>query len=187
MIQVLGVGLLLTIPASGRIPGQIHFFEALIAFGVGSSFAILLVLNPHCIERQYIGKFVPHSTITFLNLCRSNIRSYIPATASGAIVQFRMTGSTLGLAAVTTALNNHLSDRLPKILNDTQLDSVLSSTSAISSLEQPLRSQVQEVFGQGYDLQLKILIGFTAAQFLTLLLIWNWKGPQLGIHKGGGH
>ncbi|KAF7880499.1 uncharacterized protein EAF02_007345 [Botrytis sinoallii] len=117
-IQVLGVGLLLTAPASGIVPGQIHFFETLIAFGVGSSFAILLVLNPHCIERQYI------------------------ATASGAVVQFRMTGSTLGLASVTTALNNHLSGHLPKILNDTQLKSVLSSTSAISSLEEPLKAQV---------------------------------------------
>ncbi|KAF7940150.1 uncharacterized protein EAE98_000277 [Botrytis deweyae] len=162
-IQVLGVGLLLTAPASGIVPGQIHFFEALIAFGVGSSFAILLILNPHCIERQYI------------------------ATASGAVVQFRMTGSTLGLASVTTALNNHLSGHLPKILNDTQLKSVLSSTSAISSLEEPLKAQVQEVFGQGYDLQLKILIGFTAAQFLTLLLIWNWKRPQMSIHKTEGH
>ncbi|EDN96242.1 hypothetical protein SS1G_01167 [Sclerotinia sclerotiorum 1980 UF-70] len=99
--QVLGVGLLLTIPASGKIPGQIHFFEVLIALRVGSSFAILLVLNPHCIERQYI------------------------ATASGAIVQFRMTGSTLGLASVTTVPNNHLSKHLHKILNVTQLNSVL--------------------------------------------------------------
>ncbi|TGO07791.1 hypothetical protein BTUL_0247g00040 [Botrytis tulipae] len=46
-----------------------------------------------------------------------------------------MTGSTLGLASVTTALNKNLSGRLPKILNDTQLKSVLSSTSAISTSE----------------------------------------------------
>lgn len=112
---------------------------------------------------------------------------YVLAIASGAVVQFRMIGSTLGLASVTTALNNHLSDHLPKILNDTQLESVLSSTSVISSLEEPLKAQVQEVFGQGYDLQLKILIGFTAAQFLTLLLNWNWKKSQMSIHKSEGH
>ncbi|TGO32563.1 hypothetical protein BHYA_0306g00060 [Botrytis hyacinthi] len=122
-IQVLGVGLLLTVPASGIVLGQIHFFEALIAFGIGSSFAIPLVLNPHCIERQYI------------------------ATVSGAVIQFPMTGSTLGLASVTTALNNHLSGRLPKILDNTQLKSVLSSTAAISSLEEPFKAHVQEVSG----------------------------------------
>lgn len=98
-----------------------------------------------------------------------------------------MTGRTLGLASETTALNNHLSDHLPKILIDTQLNSVLSSASAISSLEKPLRNQVQEIFGQGYKLQLEILIDFTAAQFLTLLLVWKWKRSQLGIHKGEGH
>ena len=39
-MQVLGVGLLLTIPASGNTPGPLHLLEAHIAFGVGSTYGV---------------------------------------------------------------------------------------------------------------------------------------------------
>ncbi|PQE29886.1 major facilitator superfamily transporter protein [Rutstroemia sp. NJR-2017a WRK4] len=156
-LQTLGVSLMQTIPVSGQVPGQLHFFEVMIAFGVGGSFALLIVLNPLCIEPKYI------------------------ATASGAVVQFRMTGCTLGLAAVTTALNNYLSSHLPDVLTPAQLKNVLQSTSVISNLPPELRTQVQTIFGRGYNLQLQILIGFTSAQFFAICLIWN--KPQLGIKK----
>lgn len=55
VLQVLGVGLLRSVPESGNIPGQLYFFEALTAFGVGGSFSILILMNPHCIEPKYIG------------------------------------------------------------------------------------------------------------------------------------
>ncbi|PQE22686.1 major facilitator superfamily transporter protein [Rutstroemia sp. NJR-2017a BVV2] len=138
-LQTLGVN---------HIPGQLHFFEVMVTFGVDGSFALLIVLNPLCIESKYT------------------------AIASGAVVQFRMTGCTLGLAAVTTALNNYLSSHLPDVLTPAQLKDVLQSTSAISSLSPELKFR-------GYNLQLPILIGFTAAQFFALCLIWN--KPQLGI------
>lgn len=39
-MQVLGVGLLLTIPASRNTPRPLHLLEAHIAFGVGSTYGV---------------------------------------------------------------------------------------------------------------------------------------------------
>jgi hypothetical protein len=59
ILQNVGPGLMLTIPATGAIPGQIYFFEMLVAIGVGGNFALLVVLNPHAIEKKYMGKLRP--------------------------------------------------------------------------------------------------------------------------------
>jgi hypothetical protein len=90
-----------------------------------------------------------------------------------------MTGCTLELAAVTTALNNYLSSHLADILPPAELKDILQSTYVIYSLPPELRMQVQTIFGGVYGLQLQILIEFTAAQFFAMCLIWN--EPQLGI------
>jgi hypothetical protein len=48
---------MLTLPTTGSIPGQIYFFETLVAIGVGGNFGVLIVMNPHAIEKKYMGKF----------------------------------------------------------------------------------------------------------------------------------
>lgn len=90
-------------------------------------------------------------------------------------------GCTLRLAAVTTVLNNYLSSHLPEVLTPAQIKDVLQSTSEIANLPPEKRGQVQAIFGKAYNLQLLILIGFTAAQFFVIMLIW--RKPQLSIHK----
>jgi hypothetical protein len=56
-LQTLDVSLMQTISVSGQVPGQLHFFEVMVAFGVGGSFALLIVLNSLCIEPKYIGTY----------------------------------------------------------------------------------------------------------------------------------
>ena len=57
-LQVLGLALMLTLPATGPVTAPLYIYEVLIALGVGTSFGILVLTNPYTIEPQYIGTFL---------------------------------------------------------------------------------------------------------------------------------
>ena len=172
-LQIIGLALLLTIPIADLAPPPQYVYEVILALGVGISFGITLVANPHSVESQYIG------TSTISNLWELMLISHL-ATASGAMMQFRMTGATIGLAIVTSALNGYLISQLSAILPESQVNDILRSVSTSSSFPSAMQDEIREAFGQGYSLQIKILLGFAAAQIPTVLMMW--KRPQLKIH-----
>ena len=89
-------------------------------------------------------------------------------------------GSVIGVAIVTCILNTYMERRLSKILTPTQLDAVLQSSSEVSALPEELRHVVQLLFAEAYNLQMKVLIGFSAAQIPAALLMWQKKNIILG-------
>jgi hypothetical protein len=54
---------MLSIRSIGDMPGQVYYFQVLIAVGVGGNFAVLLVMNPHAVEKKYMGKTNPHRAV----------------------------------------------------------------------------------------------------------------------------
>lgn len=91
----------------------------------------------------------------------------------GAITQFRIMGGAIGLAIATNVLDSSIKRHLLTVVSSQQLDGILQSPQSISTLDRGLQSTVRMIFGNGYNVQMKIMIGFGAAQVLASLLIWG--------------
>lgn len=101
------------------------------------------------------------------------------AVATGATIQFRMLGGAIGLAIADSIMNNYLTTNLSHILTPTQLESLLQSTNTLATFPNQLRATVGDVFVEGYNLQMKVITGLAAAQFLTIAAMWRRKGGQI--------
>ena len=91
----------------------------------------------------------------------------------GAVVQFRIMGGAVGLAIVTTTLNSYMSSHLSVLIPMQQLQAVLRSVDAINKLSPTLQSHIRAALGYCYNLQMRVMIGFGAAQIPASLLFWG--------------
>lgn len=55
MLQVLGTGLLYSIPITAHIPASFYVYEVLAGMGVGLGLAMLLNITPFIVEKQLLG------------------------------------------------------------------------------------------------------------------------------------
>ncbi|KAJ4296422.1 hypothetical protein N0V90_006467 [Kalmusia sp. IMI 367209] len=135
------------------VPSAIYGYQVLTGLGIGIMFGLCLVLPPAVIENKDLA------------LC------------AGAVLQFRVFGGALGLAIASTVWNNYAATRLRHLLPPDQLSLVMKSTAAVSLLPETTRHQVTEVLVRSYNQRMRVLIGFTAAQFIALAMLW--KRPQV--------
>ena len=91
----------------------------------------------------------------------------------GAITQFRALGGVVGLAIATNVLNNHVRSGLSAILSQQQLDALLQTSAAIEMLPDALRAAVRSVYAEGYNLQMKVMAGFGAAQIVAVVTMYE--------------
>ena len=103
------------------------------------------------------------------------------AVVQGAIAQFRYMGAALGVAIMTCVLNSYVSSHLSPLLSSNQINAVLQSITTIEALPAELQLPVRLVFGQAYNLQIRILMGFSIAQFAATLLLWRKKQFIIGV------
>jgi len=97
----------------------------------------------------------------------------ILAVALGGVTQFRVLGGAVGVSVATNLLNNHVNIALSSIFTRDQVAIILHSTDSIARFDAQLQSSVRMIFAAGYKLQLGAVLGFTAAQFLGILLMWE--------------
>lgn len=93
----------------------------------------------------------------------------------GALYQFRALGGAVGLAAVAGVTNAYIRSHLTKQVSEDTLNAILKNASSISTLPERLQNEVRSLFSVAYNTQMKIVIGFSAAQFLFTLLILKRK------------
>jgi len=88
-----------------------------------------------------------------------------------AVTQIRVLGGTIGLAACSAVLINHIKAQASKFLKPDQIDLILLSSSIIKLL--PLQEQIQTrmVFASGYSEQMRITLYFSIAAMFSLLLL----------------
>lgn len=65
--------------------------------------------------------------------------------------------------------------KLLRLLLPAQVDALLESTSILASFSEATQLAVRSSLGEGYNLQMTILIGFAAAQLPATLLMWTKK------------
>lgn len=91
------------------------------------------------------------------------------------MIQFRNMGGVIGLAIVTTVINSYVRNHLAGVLQPEQIDALLQTTDAFATLPPAVMKTVKSIFAKGYNLQLQIMIGFSAAQISVTFLMWQKK------------
>lgn len=95
----------------------------------------------------------------------------------GSVAQYRILGSAIGLAIVTAAFNSLVRGKLEDFLPSGQVDNLLQSPASVKLLSENLQGSILAAFGEGYNLQLKILAGLAATQIPSAL--WIWQKTQI--------
>jgi hypothetical protein len=64
---------------------------------------------------------------------------------------------------------------MEEILAPEQINALLESTEVLRAFPEATQSAVRAVFGQGYNLQLKVMIGFAVAHIPATMMMWKRK------------
>jgi hypothetical protein len=91
----------------------------------------------------------------------------------GSVAQFRVMGGAIGLAIVTTIFNGYIRTQLRDILSSEQVEAIVQYPASIASLSPEIQQIVRATFGNGYNLQAKVLSGLAAGQIPATLLMWQ--------------
>ncbi|KAI0109798.1 drug resistance transporter EmrB/QacA subfamily [Daldinia grandis] len=148
-MQLLGIGLASSVQfKSGN---AMYGYEVIMGFGFGMGLVSLLIYTPMVVSRSDM------------------------AVAMGAITQIRVLGGTIGLAISSTVLNNHLSSALPALLNPADIKQILDSVQYINALPDASRDAVRQIFADGFNSQLRVMMYFSAAVWVFAVTLWERK------------
>ncbi|KAL9097924.1 MAG: hypothetical protein Q9165_000250 [Trypethelium subeluteriae] len=125
--------------------------EAITGLGVGLGIGVVTLMTPFVIEKRDLS------------------------VATAAIVQLRFLGGATALAILTAVGNTWLRNALQGVLTPDQLTTIFRTPEIISSFPADPRDIVRGAFVKIFDLEMRILIGFSAAEFLFTLLMWQKK------------
>lgn len=100
-------------------------------------------------------------------------RNADPAVGTAATVQFRFLGGAVAVSIATAVGNSWIKDRLLGSVTLPQILAIFRSTNAINTLPASLQTVVREHFAESFNLQMRIVLGFTVASVITTLLIWQ--------------
>ena len=84
-------------------------------------------------------------------------------------------GAAIGLAVVTSVLDGFVRSRLSVFLSAEQVGALLQTSTVMNTFTSEQQEKIRAIFGQGYNIQMRILIGLAAAQLPSSLLMWQKK------------
>ncbi|TVY80405.1 MFS thioclapurine efflux transporter tcpA [Lachnellula suecica] len=151
VMQIIGFSLISTLPTTAHTRAAEYGYQIIAGFGVGINISLLIMMTPFCVEARD------------------------KSVALGSVTQFRIMGGLIGLAVVSAVSRNTVSSDLKRFLTEDQIKLILQSTGSINLFTPSLQQEIRNVFANGYNLQFKILLGFSAAQIPSSLLMWQKK------------
>lgn len=186
-IHTVGVGLLSTVATSKGFHVTDIVYEVIAGAGIGLTMGILILSIPYIVEDRDIGR-PPTEQLADNNLCIDLLIFFFLniAIATGAVIQFRFLGGAISLAIASNILNGNLAHRLQGILSSHELHLFLENVKSVGYLSPDLQEEVKSIFASSYSTQLKVMIGFAAAQLPAILLLVK-PGRQLAadrVHSG---
>ena len=95
------------------------------------------------------------------------------------MIQLRMLGAMLGVAVAGSLVNGYLVDHLPSLVSPAQLNILLKDISILSTFPKAQQVIVRQVFGEAYNIIIKIVLGVASVQFCSVALMW--RRPQLTL------
>ncbi|TVY91258.1 Efflux pump [Lachnellula willkommii] len=151
LLEVAGTAGLCVTPTTWKIWPPQYVFQILAGTGVGFFNGTLTLLVPFIVEKRDLG------------------------VGTGAVAQFKVLGGMAILAVVTSVMNRVIRSELERVLPTDQVQLLLETTDVITKFPPEIQETVRHIFGRGYNLQMKIMIGFGAAQIPSTLLMWTKK------------
>ncbi|KAI4954916.1 hypothetical protein J4E86_006226 [Alternaria arbusti] len=149
LMEILGIALLSQIDTSSHIDASQYAFQIIAGTGTGLVNSGLILLVPYAMDKRDL------------------------AVGSAATSQFRTLGGLVGIAIVTSIstpyIRSHLTDILPLEL----AESLLERTELVQTLSPETLERVRQVFGEAYNLQVKVLIGFAVAKVPVTGMMWT--------------
>ena len=91
------------------------------------------------------------------------------------MAQFRMLGSSVGVAITSSVLNNYLKHHLASFLDPDQITKLLQTSQTIKSYTPAVQEQIRHVFVHGYNIQFRILVGVAAVNLMSCAMMWRRK------------
>ncbi|KAL9618383.1 MAG: hypothetical protein Q9160_006891 [Pyrenula sp. 1 TL-2023] len=149
ILQVVGLTLSYTRPISLKSNSSEFGYEVLAGFGVGLSLTVLLLVTPNKAEKRDL------------------------AVAMASVTQCRVLGGAIGVAIGSNLLISHVRSRLSSSLTSNELSSFLQSAASITSFSPDVQKMIREVFAEGYNMQLAAALGFSAAQLIPMIMMWE--------------
>jgi MFS family permease len=149
ILQVIGLALLASVPASNPGWTAIYGFQALIGLGAGCNIGLVTIVMPYVVEP----------------------RDLAVATAAG--TQFRFLGSAVVVSITTAVGNGWIRDKLSGILTARQIKEIFRSSATINDLPPELEVRVRREFTNSFNLQFHIILGFAVATVFTIILLWR--------------
>ncbi|KAL4979749.1 major facilitator superfamily domain-containing protein [Aspergillus desertorum] len=149
VLQVVGLGLLYSVPADSPLSARLYGYQTLIGTGVGMSLATAILTVPSLVEERGMS------------------------AALGGITQLRVLGGAVGLSVATNLLNNTVQDRLRGQVGPDALHNIMKNVSSMATLPESTQMLVRAAFADGYQRQLLMVLGFCAVEILALGIMWE--------------
>lgn len=143
--QVLGLGLMSSLPTTGDIVARQYGFQAIVGFGFGVSMSVLPL-----IARMEVGH-LDHS----VNMA--------------AVSQIRTLGGVIGVAIGDVILSARVWSKLGGILDPQQVAALQVSTDNLLHFTSQEISSTRQLFGAGYNFEIRVTMYITIACFLVSL------------------
>jgi hypothetical protein len=103
----------------------------------------------------------------------------------GAVTQIRVLGGTIGLAACSALLINHIKREAPKYLTGEQVAKILLSSESIGLLPSEARDRTRVLYADAYSEQMRVMLYFSIAAVLSLVLLIE-RPPRRAVASGVG-
>jgi hypothetical protein len=99
------------------------------------------------------------------------------AVSQGGITQVRVLGGLVGLAICTAVAFDLVKSELSSKLSAAQLKSLLQSSYSIAQFSPAQQDATRRVYGDAFNLQMKIVMGFTIASLCISLFTFR-RNPR---------
>lgn len=185
-------GAMIAGPIIGRFIAAEHLLilsTALISLGIGllSSLPTSLAFWPGTYGYQIItGLGLGVASPVFYFLLYTSVDEKDIAVGTGALNMLRTLGGCVAVAICSAIHNTVLEDKLPSILPAGQ-PSLIENFGKLEGLPPGLKKQLGEVFGQSYNRQFQVILGFSLLNFvvaIVLLLVRKRMGVFNAVPKG---
>ncbi|KAF2869201.1 major facilitator superfamily domain-containing protein [Massariosphaeria phaeospora] len=152
VLQLVGAVLLARIPTGSAVYVPQFGYHVLVGLGVGFVTGALILLVPFAMHKRDL------------------------AVGSASMAQFRILGGLIGISIATSLSTPYLRTHLSAILPPDLALAVLHRTENLRLLQSPaVRETVRGVFGEAFNLQVTLAVGFVVAQFLATGLMWTMR------------
>ncbi|KAI1357333.1 major facilitator superfamily domain-containing protein [Xylaria arbuscula] len=148
ILQIAGLAALPSIaPANTGVYG----LQVIIGLGAGFNIGIATLMTPYVVEH----------------------RDLAVATAAG--TQFRFLGSAVVVSIATAVGNSLVKARLAGTLTSRQIEDIFRSSATINGLSPELEQLVRREFDSSFNVQFRIILGFSVASLISIMLLWKRK------------